>query len=166
MHHPRGLGPPPLRGVSGGQRRGPSEPPCGLRPCANPMNPPDRSIPDKRKQYQALQKTPLPNSRATLKPTLQVQAGARGQNRAARRTAAPRILLLIRHALTHCLNCLPPTRGLANYPREIRKLTTFPTDLGGLPMTVTRLLHPELVDRTSECSPGKIGKGQRIPALA
>ena len=43
---------------------------------------------------------------------------------AAHRTAAPHVPPLDRHALTHRLICFPPTRDHANYPREIRKLTT------------------------------------------
>ena len=167
MHHPRGLGPPPLRRVSGGQQRGPSEPPCGLRPCANPMNPPDRRIPSNKKQHQTLQMATLPNSTATLKTTLQVQEKERTQDHATRRTAAPHIPPLNRHALTHRLNCLPPTRGPANYPCEIRKLTLYFTDFGGSLMPVTRLLHPKRGDRTARPdSPGKVGRGPRDFALA
>ena len=163
MHHPRGLGPTPLRRVNGGQQRGPSEPPDGLRPCANSMNPPDRRIPSNQKQHQTLQLTTLPNPYAILKTILQVQEQERMQDHATRRTAAPHIPPLNRHALTHRLNCLPPTRGPANYPCEIRKLTDF----GGSPMPVTRLLHPKRGDRTAgPDSPGKVGRGPRDFALA
>ena len=48
MHHPRGLGPPPLRDVSGGLQRAPSEPPCGLRLTA-PRQPYDISRPKNSK---------------------------------------------------------------------------------------------------------------------
>ncbi len=166
MHHPRGLGPPPLRGVSDGQQQGPSEPPCGLRPCANPMNPPDRRIPDNQKQYQTSQITPLPNPPATLKQTLQVQEKAGMRDRAAHRTAAPHIRPLVRHALTHRLNCIPPTRGLANYLREVRKLTTSSTDFGCPLMPATRRLLPELGDRTAACSLGKNWREPRDPPIA
>ena len=161
MHHPRGLGPPPLRRVSGGPQRGPSEPPCGLRPRANPMKLPDRRIPDNRKQYHTQKMTPPPNSPAILKPALQVQERARVQDNTTRRTAAHHILPLNRRAPTHYLNCLPPKRGPANFPCQIRKLTISSTDLGGSLMPATGLLHLKRGDRTAGCIPGKGGRGPR-----
>ena len=167
MLHPRGLGPTPLRGVNGGQQRGPSEPPDGLRPCANPMNPPGRRIPSNQKQHQTLQITTLLNPFAIPKTTLQVQEKERLHDHPTRRTAAPHIPHLNRHALTHRLNCLPPTRGPANYPCEIRKLTIYSTNFGGSLMPVTRLLHPKRGDRTAgPDNPGKVGRGPRDPTLA
>ena len=119
MHHPRDMGPPPLRNVSDGLQCGPPEPPCGLQPRASPMIFPYQRIPGTQNQYQTSKIMISPHFFVTVNPPPQIQKNAGSQDRTVRRTAAQQRLPINWHALAHCLNRLPSTFGPANFPLSL-----------------------------------------------
>ncbi len=72
MYHPKGMGPPPLRNVSGGLIQSSSEPPCDLQPCASPPKIflDNQRIPGTQKLHQTLKMILFPNSPVTANLSL------------------------------------------------------------------------------------------------